>query len=80
MRQNEECDGISLTDSIQDGIVNLWMGLHRDGANGSFTQWEDGSALEYSNWYPGEPNNDLGNEPRGEVSNVKALFKYKLAW
>ncbi|XP_062966065.1 low affinity immunoglobulin epsilon Fc receptor [Cynocephalus volans] len=33
-----------------------WIGLHDVDAEGEFI-WMDGSAVDYSNWHPGEPNN-----------------------
>lgn len=38
-----------------------WIGLKRTAANGPFA-WTDGSELTYTNWNPGEPNNDRGLE------------------
>ena len=40
---------------------NLWIGLRKTKPAGVFT-WVDGSPLTYTNWNPGEPNNDLGLE------------------
>lgn len=38
-----------------------WMGLHRIQPGGKFV-WVDGTPLDYTHWYPGEPNNAGGDE------------------
>ncbi|MEW5684706.1 MAG: PEPxxWA-CTERM sorting domain-containing protein [Pseudomonadota bacterium] len=38
-----------------------WLGLRRTAAGGPFS-WTDGSALTYTNFHPGEPNNANGIE------------------
>ncbi|MCX6878255.1 MAG: C-type lectin domain-containing protein, partial [Verrucomicrobia bacterium] len=40
---------------------NLWIGLRRLVSGGPFL-WVDGTPLGYTNWLPGEPNNDGGLE------------------
>ncbi|MCX6873975.1 MAG: C-type lectin domain-containing protein [Verrucomicrobia bacterium] len=40
---------------------NLWIGLRRLVNAGPFL-WVDGTPLDYTNWLPGEPNNDGGLE------------------
>ncbi len=45
-----------------------WSGLAREGAG---WRWEDGTALSYSNWGPGEPNNLLGNEDCVELNRFE---------
>jgi hypothetical protein len=42
------------------GTADLFMGLSDTATEGTFV-WVDGSALVYSNWYLGEPNNGNGN-------------------
>ena len=39
---------------------NLWLGATR--INNTTFQWDDGSAWDYSNWNPNEPNNQDGGE------------------
>jgi hypothetical protein len=39
----------------------FWIGLRRMAPGGAFG-WTDGSALTYTNWNPGEPNNAGGTE------------------
>ena len=34
----------------------LWIGLYQ--SPGGFYQWEDGSALDFQNWFPGEPTDE----------------------
>lgn len=42
--------------------VQMWLGLRKTNAKGQF-KWVDGSSLNgYTNWSPGEPNNNLGRE------------------
>lgn len=46
------------------GPASAWIGLKRTGAGAgpaSFA-WEDGSAVSYTRWAPGEPNNEEGDE------------------
>ncbi|KAL4617320.1 macrophage mannose receptor 1-like [Arapaima gigas] len=38
-----------------------WVGLQHNAIDGGY-QWSDGTALSYTNWGPGEPNNHLGQE------------------
>ncbi|MBL7992178.1 MAG: T9SS type A sorting domain-containing protein [Candidatus Kapabacteria bacterium] len=40
---------------------NLWIGLQETAKEGVYV-WVDGSALNYTNWLPGEPNNVLSTE------------------
>jgi len=40
---------------------DLWIGLHRKVAGGPFF-WPDDEPMDYTDWYPGEPNNVGGNE------------------
>jgi hypothetical protein len=40
---------------------SLWIGLHRTEPGGKFV-WMDGSPVDYTHWYAGEPNNAGGNE------------------
>ncbi|MCL2244017.1 MAG: SUMF1/EgtB/PvdO family nonheme iron enzyme [Treponema sp.] len=50
----------------RDGIINnYWLGGYRD-TNNTFI-WITGEPMNYSNWYPGEPNNDSGYENRIEL-------------
>eukprot|EP01046_Picozoa_sp_COSAG06_P030581 COSAG06_NODE_2913_length_6099_cov_4.730500_2_plen_842_part_00 len=46
--------------------THVWIGFHdRDdeqGSDGSGFKWNDGSATDYSNWHPGEPNQWRGTE------------------
>ena len=41
--------------------VTFWIGLRDEDHNRSWT-WEDGSLLDYTQWYSWEPNNHDGNE------------------
>ncbi|XP_018017012.1 macrophage mannose receptor 1 [Hyalella azteca] len=50
-----------ILDSIQDDYKNTWIGLIALD-NGSYTSWVDGNLITYTNWYPGEPNNQFGLE------------------
>ena len=43
-------------ESMGGSAKKAYIGLHDSLAEGSF-QWADGSALDYINWAPGEPNN-----------------------
>ncbi len=45
-------------DDVQRG---LWIGLHRKSPGGEFV-WVDGTSLDYTDWYPNEPNNAGGRE------------------
>jgi Lectin C-type domain/PEP-CTERM motif len=39
----------------------LWIGLNDVAAEGTFV-WVSGEPLGFTNWVPGEPNNNMGNE------------------
>lgn len=43
----------------------LWMGLTDEVVEGSFV-WSSGQTPGFSNWSPGQPDNDLGLDPNGE--------------
>ncbi len=45
----------------------FWIGLNDVREEGVF-EWASGEPVEYTNWYPGEPNDYLGNED-GTVTN-----------
>src|SRR5262245_36428537 len=57
----------------------LWTGYHRLVANGPFV-WVSGEVPGFENWFPGEPNNYLGNEdyaafvPPGQDPTGKKWF------
>jgi hypothetical protein len=38
-----------------------WIGYHDQGIEGSWI-WDDGTVINYSNWAPGEPNNDKNQD------------------
>lgn len=47
--------------------VQMWLGLRKVHAKAQF-QWVDGTSLDsYTNWSPGEPNNDKGLEMCSEM-------------
>ena len=48
-------------DSAVPIIYNYWIGLTDSLQEGLF-MWVDGDSLEYSNWYPGEPNNSFPDQ------------------
>ena len=39
-----------------------WIGGRRDPENRDNWEWSDGTAWDYTYWYPGEPNDAGGNE------------------
>ena len=49
-------------DRLTDSTVGAWIGLQRK--SNSLFYWIDGTPLQdqYTNWWPGEPNNAKGNE------------------
>lgn len=40
-------------------IQRAWIGLSDASAEGTF-KWSTGKSLDYTNWYPGQPNDDAG--------------------
>lgn len=58
--------------------VTIWLGLRKKNTLAQF-QWLDG----YTNWAPGEPNNDLGVElctetlVSGRWNDVRCITDYK---
>lgn len=44
-----------------------WIGFVRSEAGGPFV-WTDGSAVTYTNWGDGEPNDCCGGEPYGHIN------------
>jgi hypothetical protein len=36
------------------GSVGCWIGLHEPAAEGHMV-WSDGSSVDYSAWFPGQP-------------------------
>lgn len=44
-----------------NGAQYVWVGLSRPSGDDVWS-WADGTALDFINWYPKEPNNALGNE------------------
>ena len=47
-------------------IQSAYIGLSDASSQGNYT-WCDGSALEYTNWYPGQPNNYNNNQDYCEM-------------
>ena len=63
--------------------VMIWLGLRKKNTLAQF-QWLDGTPLDgYTNWSPGEPNNDLGVElcteilASGRWNDVRCITDYK---
>nr|ACO72584.1 mannan-binding lectin [Mesocentrotus nudus] len=51
----------SLADESHTNDRTYWIGLH-DLQTENFFQWSDGTRMDYSLWYPGEPNNAEGED------------------
>jgi hypothetical protein len=58
-----------------------WIGLKRSGAGSSSFVWDSGEPLSYTNWAPGEPNNENGVEecvimwgPNLSFANLKSKW------
>lgn len=63
--------------------ATIWLGLRKKNTLAQF-QWLDGTPLDgYTNWAPGEPNNDLGVELCTEIlvsgrwNDVRCITDYK---
>lgn len=50
--------------SLAPSLGHVWIGLSKSAATWS---WVDGSGLGFTNWAPGEPNNDGGGEQYAEL-------------
>ena len=50
-------------------LSSAWIGLSDVNTEGQ-NQWVDGSAVTYSNWYTGQPNNYNGNQDCVEILNT----------
>ena len=48
------------------GSQGCWIGLREPAGNGEYS-WTDGSHLDYTNWFPNEPNGAGGNENEVEL-------------
>ena len=46
---------------------NFWMGFTDEAAEGQF-RWASGEPVTYTNWAPGEPNNDSNNQDYGQIN------------
>ncbi|XP_072020401.1 macrophage mannose receptor 1-like [Amphiura filiformis] len=51
---------------LKRAVSSYWIGLREYTVEGDYT-WTDSSALDYTNWNPGEPNDHNGEEQCGEV-------------
>ncbi len=59
---------VDINNSMQTNNIGetTWIGLSDWVSDGNF-RWEDGRALSYYNWFPGEPNNSGGTESYTEM-------------
>ncbi|XP_071501609.1 echinoidin-like [Diadema antillarum] len=78
IHSQEEMDFlITLFDSIRNkrasGNQLAWIGLNDKTTEGSFV-WSDGSEVNYTFWYPNEPNNQGGVQ---HCANFCSHFDYK---
>lgn len=55
-------------DILSKGNYHMWIGMRAVNDTGAF-EWVDGSPVQYTNWYPGQPDNLGGNEPCAEVKD-----------
>ncbi|KAL9968058.1 hypothetical protein ACROYT_G026384 [Oculina patagonica] len=62
-RAEQQAIGANVT---SNNWFSAWIGLYRDPQDYWSWLWVDGSRPNYTNWYPGEPNN-LGGEGCGEI-------------
>jgi|GEM_PF-2855767 len=63
---------VSINDAAENNFVtnltnsNMWIGLYRDPVTCQWT-WLDCEPVTYTNWRPGEPNNNPCGEPYGQI-------------
>ncbi|TWT77872.1 Lectin C-type domain protein [Posidoniimonas polymericola] len=57
----EENDWVLITFGGVPGQKYLWLGLNDFAQEGTF-EWADSTPIGYTNWFPGEPNNQGGDE------------------
>ena len=68
-----------LVQSSQDG-KNMWIGMKDFGSNGYFL-WTDDTAVQFTNWNPGEPNHRMGDDQeifitRDPSDQPKVIMKF----
>jgi hypothetical protein len=58
---SEENDFILSITSSLPGEPHVWIGLTDQVIEGTF-EWINGETLNYTNWAPGEPNNEMNDD------------------
>ena len=66
--------------AINNGVTSsVWIGLSRAPSSSTWT-WSDGTPLDFTNWGPGQPNNDNSDEYWVEMIPGSSPYNFNGQW